>query len=204
MLTSSLLIVGVLPHEVEAMLAAGVGPTRAAGAPCPACGGVLVGAWRGYERAVRICGRVRRLRIARTRCARCRRTHALVPSFVVAGRLDGAMSVGLALALAARGAGHRPIAARLDLPATTVRGWLRRLRARALAHAARVGRMAAVLGARGARPPPGTGPLAALWRVLTALRRAARAHLGPAGLLGRAGLLVAVIGPALLAHTDSP
>ena len=34
--------------------------------------------------------------------------------------------------------------------------------------------------------------------------RAARARLGPAGQLDRAGLLVAVIGPGLLAHTISP
>lgn len=204
MLTSSVLIVGVLAHEVEPMLARGVGPSRPAGAPCPSCGGELAGGcWRGYERNLRLGDRVVRLWIARTRCLSCRRTHALLPSFCVPGRLDGAPSLTAALALAARGQGHRPIASRLGLPATTVRGWLRRLRQGALAHAARLEQVALAFGAPPARPPP-TTPLGALWRALGAARRAARARLGPAGLLDRAGLLVAVIGPVLLAHTNSP
>jgi len=36
--------------------------------------------------------------------------------------------IGAALLAAARGAGHRPIAARLGVPAASVRGWLRRFR----------------------------------------------------------------------------
>jgi hypothetical protein len=199
-----MLIVGVAPHEVEPMLAAGVGPTHAAGAACPACGGELRGTWRGYARSVRRDGRVWRLAIRRARCTSCRRTHALLPSFVVPRRLDAARAVHLALALAAAGWGHRPIAGRLALPASTVRGWLRRLRARALAHAARLWALADGLGAPPARPPPGLGALAALARALGACARAARRRLGPGGLPGRAGLLVAVIGPGLLAHTDSP
>lgn len=186
------------------MLAAGVGPTRADDARCPACGGELRGAWRGYGRSVRLGQRVVRLQIHRVRCTACRVTHALLPSFCVPGRLDGATSVCLALAWAARGEGHRPIAARLDLPESTVRGWLRRLRARALAHAAHLSQVALAWGAPSARPPPGTTPLAALWQALGALERAARRRLGPAGQLERAGLLLAVIGPGLLSHTDSP
>lgn len=186
------------------MLAGGVGPTRPASTACPSCGGELAGAWRGYERSLRLGERVVRLRIARARCASCRRTHALLPSFCVPGRLDGAASVTAAVAQAARGQGHRPIAGRLGLPATTVRGWLRRLRSGALAHAARLERVARGWGAPSARPPPATTPLGALWRALGAARRAARHRLGPAGQLDRAGLLVAVIGPVLLAHTISP
>jgi hypothetical protein len=78
------------------------------------------------------------------------------------------------------------------------------LRARALAHAARLERVALAFGAPSARPPPPTTPLGALGRALSAARRAARARLGPAGQRDRAGLLVAVIGPGLLAHTISP
>lgn len=204
MLTSSVLIVGVLPHEVEPMLAAGVGPTHAAGSRCPVCDGEIAGAWAGYERSLRLGGRVVRLRIGRTRCRGCRTTHAILPSFVVPGRLDAAPSLAGALALAARGWGHRPIAGRLGLPATTVRGWLRRLGARALAHAAHLQALALAMGAPTARPPPATTALGALWRTLGALGRAARRHLGPAGQLDRAGLLVAVIGPDILAHTNSP
>ena len=39
MLTSSVLIVGVMPHEVEPMLATGLGPMHAGNARCPHCGG---------------------------------------------------------------------------------------------------------------------------------------------------------------------
>jgi len=186
------------------MLATGLGPRRPAGAPCPACGGELAGAWAGYERSLRMGERVVGLQIARTRCLSCRATHALLPSFVVPGRLDAAPSIAWALALAARGWGHRPIARALGLPATTVRGWLRRLRSGALGHAARLERVAIAWGAPPARPPPTETALGALWRAIGAARRAARARLGPAGQLCRAALLVAVIGPGLLAHTDSP
>ncbi|MEW6583442.1 MAG: DUF6431 domain-containing protein, partial [Actinomycetota bacterium] len=129
MLTSSVLIVGVLPGEVESMLAAGLGLGLPAGARCPDCDGLVRGRWRGYRRLVRLdAGRVVALRIARTRCQACRRTHALLPSFVVPGRLDGARSLFAALLAGARGVGQRRIAARLGLPETTVRGWCRRLR----------------------------------------------------------------------------
>lgn len=204
MLTSSVLIVGVLPHEVEPMLAAGVGPRRPSDPRCPRCGGELRGIWCGYERNLRLGERVVRLRIARTRCLACRATHALLPSVCVPGRLDAASSVVAALALAAGGRGQRPIAGRLGAPVTTVRGRLRRLRARALAHAALLEQVALAFGAPSARPPPAATPLGALWRALGAARRAVRGRLGPAGLLDRAGLLVAVIGPGLLAHTNSP
>jgi hypothetical protein len=187
------------------MLAAGVGPGLPAGARCPACDGELAGRWWGYGRTVRLGGRVARLQIGRARCRRCRRTHALIPAFVVPRRLDGAASLLCALRAAAAGAGHRPIAARLRLPATTVRGWLRRLRARAGALAARLLALAGDLGgAHQARPPPGAGPLGALLGALEALGRAAAARLGAGGVPGAAELLVAAAGGALGAHTISP
>lgn len=65
----------------------------------------------------------------RGRCRACRRTHVLASSRTHPRRLDTAANVGSALLAASSGQGHRPIAARLGLPATTVRGWLRRARA---------------------------------------------------------------------------
>lgn len=65
----------------------------------------------------------------RARCRSCRRTHVLATARTHPRRLDTAATVGTALLAASRGEGHRPIAARLGLPATTVRGWLRRVRA---------------------------------------------------------------------------
>lgn len=58
-------------------------------------------------------------------CRRCARTHVLLPAFCVPRRRDGAEVIGAALRAKAQGVGHRTIAARLDRPPGTVRGWLR-------------------------------------------------------------------------------
>ena len=186
------------------MLASGRGPGLPAGARCPDCDGVLVGAWRGYARSVRLGRRVVELQVARSVCRGCRRTHALLPSLCVPRRLDAAPSVYLALALAARGHGHRPIAQRLGLPATTVRGWLRALRRGALALVARLFELADGLGHRPGRAPPAAGARGELRRAIGAVTAAVRRRLGPAGHAGRAGLLASVMGRGPRAHTDSP
>jgi len=201
---SSVLIVGVVAGEVEGMLAARVGPRPPAGARCPDCDGELRGCWAGYERWVRFSKRVERLRIGRSLCRGCGKTHALLPSFVVPRRLDAAPVIGAALELAAAGRGHRPLAARLSLPATTVRGWLRRARAQAALLASRLWRLAQELGALAPRAPPHDRPLAVLVRAVEAAHAAAARRLGEAGLPDRWGLLVAVVGEALLSHRSSP
>jgi hypothetical protein len=55
----------------------------------------------------------------------------LLPAWCLARRADAGEVIGLALEAKAAGAGHRVIAGRLDRPASTVRGWLRALAARA-------------------------------------------------------------------------
>lgn len=47
------------------------------------------------------------------------------------GRLDAAESIGDTIATVGSAIGVRPVAARLDVPHTTARGWVRRFRARA-------------------------------------------------------------------------
>ena len=54
-----------------------------------------------------------------------------LPSWCAPRRADGIEVIGAAAGLAMAGAGHRAVAAALGVPAGTVRGWLRRLRARA-------------------------------------------------------------------------
>ena len=95
--------------------------------------GLAVASWGyGRERAVRLRGgRTARLRPRRARCRSCRRTRILLPSWCAPRRADGIEVIGAAAGLAMAGAGHRPIAAALGVPAATARGWLRRLRARA-------------------------------------------------------------------------
>jgi hypothetical protein len=196
--TSTVLIVGVAASEVEPMLAVGVGPGLPAEARCPACGGELRGFWAGYARSVRFSRRVERLRIGRSRCGACGKTHALLPSFLVPRRLDAAPVIGAALELAAAGRGHRPIAVALLLPATTVRGWLRRARARAVLVAARLWRLAQELGALAPRPPPDERPLAALLRAAAAAHEAAALRFGAAALPERFGLALCLLGEGLL------
>ena len=55
----------------------------------------------------------------------------MLPSWCAPRRADGIEVIGAAAGLAMAGAGHRPVAAALGVPAATARGWLRRLRANA-------------------------------------------------------------------------
>ncbi len=52
-------------------------------------------------------------------------THVLLAVSCLLRRADGVEVIGSAVRGKATGAGHRPIAARLGRPASTVRGWLR-------------------------------------------------------------------------------
>lgn len=96
---------------------------------CP-CGGQLRPWGYSAPRVVRRRGggeQQRRWR--RARCGGCGVTHVLCWG-VVPRRRDEIATIGSALTAAAvEGIGHRPIATRLGLPAATVRGWLRRVRA---------------------------------------------------------------------------
>lgn len=98
---------------------------------CPDCHRLLA-CWGGYWRWVR-SERLpeQRVWIRRGWCASCRRTHALLPSFLFTRRLDANAVIGSALGQAAAGVGARPIAQRLELPHTTVRAWWRRVKATA-------------------------------------------------------------------------
>ena len=98
---------------------------------CPDCGRRL-GAWSGYRRWVRGPG-TERLWIRRKRCSRCRRSHALVPDFLLERRLDEVHVIGQALALSMGShLGMRLVAERLGVPMTTARDWRRRFRVNAL------------------------------------------------------------------------
>jgi hypothetical protein len=123
-------IVWPCPLPVDAYVAAG----RKVEVPrlvCPSCAGPLV-FWSGYWRHVRAAGRCRKIFVPRVRCGPCRVSHALLPAFVLAWRLDVAETVGAVIGqVAGGGCGVRPAAARLGVPYTTARGWVRRFRARA-------------------------------------------------------------------------
>lgn len=109
--------VEVDPVRVECRLA--VGEIR-----CPDCPGGVLGGW-GHARCRPVAGTPDRVRPRRARCRGCAVTHVLLPVSLLLRRAYLADCVWAALLAKAGGAGHRAIAARLGIPATTVRGWLR-------------------------------------------------------------------------------
>lgn len=113
-----MLVVTIGAGQVEAQLAAG----RLA---CPGCGGRLSRYGFTAWRTVRGRDAARRVRLRRSACAGCGATHVLVPAWLATRRRDTVEVIGAALAMAARGAGHRRIARALGRPPETVRGWLR-------------------------------------------------------------------------------
>jgi len=189
------LAVTVNPSVVEADLAAG----RLC---CPGCGGRLAAWGHAREREVRMLDGVRSLRPRRAWCRACETTHVLLPAWSVPRRRDGAEVIGAALLDKAAGAGHRTIAARLDRPPGTVRGWLRAFarRAEAIGHSARSWAHAIDASLTPARPAG--SPLADAVEALGVAVRACRLHLAT-----RAGpweLAVAVTGGLLHGRSPDP
>jgi transposase-like protein len=93
---------------------------------CPLCSAEM-GPWHGYQRHLR--GKDDRLIwVPRVRCRKCQVTQALLPWFVLPWRWDEVDVIGRALEMAAEEIGVRTIAAALERPLTTVRGWVRRFR----------------------------------------------------------------------------
>lgn len=152
-------IVWPCPLAVDAYVAAG----REVEFPrpdCPSCAGPLV-FWSGYLRHVRAAGRCRRIFVPRLRCALCRVSHALLPAFVLAWRLDVAETVGAVIGEVAGGrCGVRPAAARAGVPYTTARGWVRRFVGRGGEMGVAFAALAVELGGEPVRPACGAGRFA--------------------------------------------
>jgi hypothetical protein len=126
-------------------------------------------------------------------------THVLLAVSCLLRRADGVDVIGAALRAKATGAGHRPIAARLQRPATTVRGWLRGFaRNGEVVRSALTGLLVAL--------DPLTGPLpvrrsvfADAVEVVGACAAAARRRLGVVGAVSAWQLAAAVTDGRLLA-----
>jgi hypothetical protein len=147
------------PLPVDAYVAAGreVKFPRPA---CPSCAGPLA-LWSGYWRHVREAGRCRKIFVPRLRCPACGVSHALLPAFVLAWRLDVAETVGVVIAgVAGGGCGVRPAAAWAGVPYTTARGWVRRFRRRALELGTGFAALAVELGGDAVRPMADAGGFA--------------------------------------------
>lgn len=119
-----MLMVGTDPGQVERLLLAGE-------LACPSCAGVLRPWGHARLRSSRREEERVRHRPRRASCSGCARTHVLLPATWLVRRADGVSVIGSALLAKATGSGHRPIAAGLGRPLSTVRGWLRRFGVRA-------------------------------------------------------------------------
>jgi hypothetical protein len=126
-------------------------------------------------------------------------THALLPAFALAGRLDAAEVIGAVIADVAGGrCGVRSAAARCGVPYTTARGWCRRFGARGPVLGAAFAALAVELGGPAMTPPEGAARFAA--------DAVGAAFAAAAGLPGWAGLgawrfASAVTGGMLIAAT---
>ncbi|MGK2873549.1 MAG: helix-turn-helix domain-containing protein [Alphaproteobacteria bacterium] len=97
---------------------------------CPSCpDGVLV-RW-GFARSRPVVGVAELVRPRRSRCRGCAVTHVLLPVTLLLRRAYVAELIWAAVVAKAAGAGHRVIGARLGIPGSTVRGWLRVITGRA-------------------------------------------------------------------------
>jgi transposase-like protein len=97
--------------------------------PCPDCGAALQPWGRARSRTVRDVDQgVLRVRPDRGRCTGCGKTHVVLTAPLLPHRAYTVAVIGQALLGAARGRGHRPIAAELAAPEATVRSWIRRAR----------------------------------------------------------------------------
>ena len=119
------MITVVDPDAARCALRAGV-----LSCPEPGCDGILRVWSRARARRVRRRdGALIVLRPDRARCRGCAVTQVLLPAWCVPRRGYDVEVVGATLLAAAEGAGHRRAAACVEVPAGTVRGWLRAVRA---------------------------------------------------------------------------
>lgn len=138
--------------------------------------GERLGPWgSARKRTVRGAGR---LQPRRGRCRGCRRTQVLLPVSVLLRRADAVTVIGAALLAKAGGVGHRRIAAPLEVPSSTLRGWLRRVVTVGQQVVAVLAVTAAELGVEFAPPAATVGPVAAVVELLGVLAAAVARRLG--------------------------
>jgi hypothetical protein len=168
---------------------------------CPGCAAPM-SFWAGYQRSLRRGGRCLKLWVRRARCGPCRATHALLPSFCLAGRLDVVETIGEVVAVVVGdGGGVRPVAGRVEVPHTTARDWVRRFVRRAAVLTA--GFAAVVVELSGWAPWLPTGPPQQALAAICHAFNAACARAGPL-LPGLWGFAALVTGGGLLAANSDP
>jgi hypothetical protein len=186
-------MVGVDASAVEADLVAG----RLRG---PCCDGPLRPWGWARRRAVREGLRLGWWRPRRSRC-RCGVTHVLLPVVALWRRRDAVAVIGAAVLAWHAGAGHRRIAAGVGVPATTVRGWLRRFAVNAGFLAAQFAAVAHVLDRDLGRIEPQGSPVGDALEAVGVAASAAARRFGASPVWSFAA---GASGGRLLANTSSP
>lgn len=188
------LMVGRRAGEVERDLTGG-------NLECPACGGEL-GPWGWARRRVlRVRAAERWVRPRRGRCRSCLVTHVLLPVVALVRRRDAVEVIGAALAARQSGVGHRRVAAEMGVPATTVRGWLRRFGAKAEFLCAEFGAVAQGIDRDLGRIEPRGSPTGDALEAIGVAAAAAARRFGPSPVWWFAS---GVSAGRLLSNTNSP
>jgi hypothetical protein len=146
---------------------------------CPHCAGVLRPWGRARNRTLRSRSATAELRPRRARCSLCAKTSVLLPDVWLARRVDEVAVIGAALRAHVAGSGHRKIAALLDRPPETVRGWLRRFGANAETLCAHFRHWALALDARLEEITPQGSATGDALEAIGLATRAASVLLGP-------------------------
>jgi hypothetical protein len=188
------LIVWNDPARVEAALISGR-------LSCPHCDGELRPWGSARTRTLRSRSGTAQFRPRRARCSLCVKTSVLLPDVWLARRVDEVAVIGAALRAHVAGSGHRSIAATLDRPPETVRGWLRRFSSRAEPLHAHFRRWALALDARLDEIEPEGSVVGDALEVIGLATRAASLLLGPRPPWCWASAMTAGL---LLSNTSSP
>lgn len=149
---------------------------------CPGCRGAL-GPW-GWARPRGVFGLAGVLRPRRARCRGCLVTHVLLPVTVLLRRAYAVELIGAALVARAGGWGYRSIGRQLEVPAGTVRGWLRRMGARLRPARTWLLQVARCVGVDQAVPKAQGCAWRDLLAAVEAARTAVTGRFGPWGVLG--------------------
>jgi hypothetical protein len=126
----------------------------------------------------------------------------LLPGVALLRRVDLAQVIGQALLAKAQGRGHRVIAGELGVPATTVRGWLRRFAERAELVRAHFTRLVVWLDPQAGPVCPRGSPVADAVEAIGTAAVAAARRFGPG--LGPWGFASGATGGRLLCNTNPP
>lgn len=149
---------------------------------CPGCAGQLRPWGSGRKRKLRKGQQDIEMTPRRARCCDCRTTHVLLPEVCLLRRRDLAEVIGQALLRRAAGKGQRSTSRLLEVPLSTVRGWIGCFAERCELIRGHFTRFAVSLGATVGDLLPESGRFADAMAAIGCAHRAATDRFGPCDL----------------------